>query len=274
MQQALDLIAAARARGMDVTADTYPYIRNGLGLEALVHPRHFAKGSAPFLATLKDSAVRANLRREIETTSDWENWYRHVGSNWDNILVAEVSGAADKKYEGKSVAEIARMRGQDEWDTFFDLVALMSVSVNPKSMNEEQKYLAMRSEFLSFCTDAAPANPENTTGVHPRAFGTFPRILAKYVREDRIISLEMAIRKMTSLPANRLRLYDRGRIAPGMAADLVIFDPATVQDLATFQKPLLYPNGIDYVIVNGKVVVEGESWTKVMAGRVLKPLIH
>lgn len=274
MQQALDLIAAARARGMDVTADTYPYIRNGLGIEALVHPRHFAKGSAPFLATLKDPAVRANLRREIETSSDWENWYRHVGSNWDNILVAEVSGVADKKYEGKSVAEIARMRGQDAWETFFDLVALMSVSVNPKSMNEEQKYLAMRSEFLSFCTDAAPANPENTTGVHPRAFGTFPRILATYVREDRIISLEMAIRKMTSLPANRLGLYDRGRIAPGMAADLVIFDPATIQDLATFQKPLLYPKGIDYVIVNGKVVVEGENWTKVMAGRVLKPLIH
>jgi N-acyl-D-amino-acid deacylase len=274
MQQAIDLIASARAKGMDVTADTYPYIRNGLGIEALVHPRHFAHGNAPFLATLNDPAVRAALRREIETTSDWENWYRHVGSNWDNILVSEVQSAPDKKYEGKSVAEIARMRGKDEWNTFFDLVALMSVSVNPKSMNEEQKYLAMRSEFLSFCTDAAPANPETTTGVHPRAFGTFPRVLAKYVRDDHIITLEMAIRKMTSLPANTLKLYDRGRIAPGMAADLVVFDPATIQDTATFQSPLKYPRGIDYVIVNGKIAVEKESWTKVMSGQILKPLLH
>jgi N-acyl-D-aspartate/D-glutamate deacylase len=274
MQQAIDLIASARAKGMDVTADTYPYIRNGLGIEALVHPRHFAHGNAPFLATLNDPAVRAALRHEIETTSDWENWYRHVGSNWDNILVSEVQSAPDKKYEGKSVAEIARMRGKDEWNTFFDLVALMSVSVNPKSMNEEQKYLAMRSEFLSFCTDAAPANPETTTGVHPRSFGTFPRILAKYVRDDHIITLEMAIRKMTSLPANSLKLYDRGRIAPGMAADLVVFDPATIQDTATFQSPLKYPRGIDYVIVNGKIVVEKESWTKVMSGQILKPLLH
>jgi N-acyl-D-amino-acid deacylase len=274
MQQAIDLIASARVKGMDVTADTYPYIRNGLGIEALVHPRHFAHGNAPFLATLNDPAVRAALRREIETTSDWENWYRHVGSNWDNILVSEVQSAPDKKYEGKSVAEIARMRGKDEWNTFFDLVALMSVSVNPKSMNEEQKYLAMRSEFLSFCTDAAPANPETTTGVHPRAFGTFPRILAKYVRDDHIITLEMAIRKMTSLPANTLKLYDRGRIAPGMAADLVVFDPATIQDTATFQSPLKYPRGIDYVIVNGKIAVEKESWTKVMSGQILKPLLH
>jgi N-acyl-D-amino-acid deacylase len=274
MQQAIDLIASARVKGMDVTADTYPYIRNGLGIEALVHPRHFAHGNAPFLATLNDPAVRAALRREIETTSDWENWYRHVGSNWYNILVSEVQSAPDKKYEGKSVAEIARMRGKDEWNTFFDLVALMSVSVNPKSMNEEQKYLAMRSEFLSFCTDAAPANPETTTGVHPRAFGTFPRILAKYVRDDHIITLEMAIRKMTSLPANTLKLYDRGRIAPGMAADLVVFDPATIQDTATFQSPLKYPRGIDYVIVNGKIAVEKESWTKVMSGQILKPLLH
>jgi N-acyl-D-amino-acid deacylase len=274
MQQAIDLIASARVKGMDVTADTYPYIRNGLGIEALVHPRHFAHGNAPFLATLNDPAVRAALRREIETTSDWENWYRHVGSNWDNILVSEVQSAPDKKYEGKSVAEIARMRGKDEWNTFFDLVALMSVSVNPKSMNEEQKYLAMRSEFLSFCTDAAPANPETTTGVHPRAFGTFPRVLAKYVRDDHIITLEMAIRKMTSLPANTLKLYDRGRIAPGMAADLVVFDPATIQDTATFQSPLKYPRGIDYVIVNGKIAVEKESWTKVMSGQILKPLLH
>ena len=113
-------------------------------------------------------------------------------------------------------------------------------------------------------------NPLKTSGAHPRAFGTFPRILAKYVREDRAVSLEMAIRKMTSLPANRLKLYDRGRIAPGMAADLVVFDPATIQDHATFEKPMVYSTGIDYVIVNGKIAVEGTHGLSQTAGRVLR----
>ena len=270
MQKAVDMMAAARARGLDVSADTYPYIRNGLGLEALVNPRHFANGAAPFLKTLGDAKVRADLRREIETTSDWENWYRHVGSDWDNILVAEMRGSGDKKYEGKSIAEIAKLRNQDAWSAFFDLLAIGNVQVNPKSMNEEQKHLAMRTEFLSFCTDAAPVNPLKTSGTHPRAFGAFPRILAKYVREDRAVSLEMAIRKMTSLPANRLKLYDRGRIAPGMAADLVVFDPATIQDHATFQKPMEYSTGMDYVIVNGKIAVEGARGSSQAAGRVLR----
>jgi N-acyl-D-aspartate/D-glutamate deacylase len=270
MQKALDLIASARARGLDVTADTYPYIRNGLGLEALVHPRHFANGAAPFLKTIGDSKARIELRREIETTSDWENWYRHVGSNWDNVLVCEMRGSGEKSYEGKSIAEIAKVRGKDAWDTFFDLVAITNVQVNPKSMDEEQKHLALRSEFLSFCTDAAPVNPEVTSGAHPRAFGAFPRILAKYVREDGIISLEMAVRKMTSLPANRLQLYDRGRIAPGMAADLVVFDPAKVQDNATFQKPMEYATGMNYVIVNGKIAVEDERGSMERSGRILR----
>lgn len=270
MQQAVDLIASARARGLDISADTYPYIRNGLGLEALVKPRHFSKGAASFLKTLSDAYVRAELRREIEATSDWENWYRHVGSDWDNILVSEMRDGGDKKYEGKSIAEIAKLRKQDAWSSFFDLLAIGGVQVNPKSMNEEQKYLAMRTEFLSFCTDAAPVNPANTTGAHPRAFGTFPRILAKYVREDQVVSLEMAIRKMTSLPANRLKLYDRGRIAPGMAADLVVFDPATIQDHATFEKPMVYSTGMEYVIVNGKIAVEGTQSSNQTAGRVLR----
>jgi len=270
MQKAVEMIAAARARGLDVSADTYPYIRNGLGLEALVNPRHFANGPAPFLKKIGDPAFRAELRKEVESTSNWENWYRHVGSTWDNILVAEMRGGGDKKYEGKSVAEIAKMRNQDDWTAFFDLLAIGNVQVNPKSMNEEQKYLAMRTEFLSFCTDAAPTNPANTSGAHPRAFGTFPRILAKYVQEDHAVSLEMAIRKMTSLPANRLKLYDRGRIAPGMAADLVVFDPANIQDHATFQKPMEYSNGMDYVIVNGKIAVEGAHSLNQAAGRVLR----
>jgi N-acyl-D-amino-acid deacylase len=270
MQRAIDLIRQARADGMDVTADIYPYIRNGLGLGSLIHPRHYAQGSQAFLKTLSDSQVRRELRREIETTSDWENWYRHVGSNWDNVLVAQMPEGGDKKFEGKSIAEIAKMGGKDQWNAFFDLVQSGEVSVNPKSMNEEQKYLALRAEFISFCTDSEPIDIAKATNAHPRAFGSFPRVLAKYVREEKIITLEMAIRKMTSLPANRLKLYDRGRIAPGMAADLVIFDPNTIQDTATFTKPLAFPTGISYVLVNGKIAIDHGQPTGELAGKILR----
>src|SRR6266481_1376561 len=124
MVKALSMIQAARDRGVDVSADIYPYIRNGLGLSALIHPRHFANGSEKFLATLPDPKVRAELRKEIETESNWENWYQHVGKNWDNVLVVQVPSGTDKRYEGKSIQEIAAMRGIDAWDAFFDLVQL------------------------------------------------------------------------------------------------------------------------------------------------------
>jgi N-acyl-D-aspartate/D-glutamate deacylase len=255
---------------MDVTADIYPYIRNGLGLGSLIHPRHYAQGSQPFLQTLSDAKARRELRREIETTSDWENWYRHVGSNWDNVLVAQMPEGGDRKFEGKSIAEIAKMSGRDAWTAFFDLVQAGEVSVNPKSMNEEQKRLALRTEFISFCTDSEPIDIAKATNAHPRAFGSFPRVLSQYVREEKVVTLETAVRKMTSLPANRLKLYDRGRIAPGMAADLVVFDPDTIADTATFAKPLSFPVGISYVLVNGKIAVDHGQSTGELAGKVLR----
>jgi N-acyl-D-aspartate/D-glutamate deacylase len=270
MARAIALIAEARSKGQDVTADIYPYIRNGLGLGSFIHPARYAKGAAALRAQLADPKIREEIRREIETRTGWENWYRHVGSNWDNVLVAQTPRPEDKRFEGKSVAEIAKLRGTDVWDTFFDFVRQGDPSVNPKSMNEEQKHLALRAEFVSFCTDAPPTNPASATGAHPRAFGSFPRILAKYVREERVISLEAAIRKMTSLPANRLQLYDRGRIAPGMAADVVLFDPERVRDTATFEKPLSYPEGLPYVIVNGRLAVDGSKDSGERAGRVLR----
>lgn len=266
IHKAIERIQSARSRGLDVTADIYPYIRNGIGLGSFLHPRHYAKGSAPFLKTLSDPAVRASLRKEVEETADWENWYRHVGRNWDNVLVART---AEKRFEGKSIAEIAKLRGVDEWTAFFDLV-VAGASVNPKSMNEEQKHAALRAEWVSLCTDAEPLDIRTASGAHPRAFGSFPRVLAKYVREDKVITLEAAIRKMSSLPANRLRLHDRGRIAPGMAADLVLFDPDEVQDTASFTQPLSFPRGLPYVIVNGVVAIDNGGFTPKNGGRVLR----
>jgi N-acyl-D-aspartate/D-glutamate deacylase len=137
-------------------------------------------------------------------------------------------------------------------------------------MDEAQKHLALRTPFVSFCTDASPTNITTATGAHPRAFGSFPRVLAQYVRHDHVIGLEEAIRKMTSLPANRLSLFDRGRIAPGMAADLVVFDPARIQDTATFTRPLAFPEGIAHVLVNGQFAVLDGRGTKTLAGQVLR----
>jgi N-acyl-D-amino-acid deacylase len=270
MGKALSLIQSARDSGVDISADIYPYIRNGIGLGSFIHPRHYANGSAAFLPTLSQPSVRAELRNEIETTSDWENWFQHVGRNWDNVLVVKVPPTVDKNYEGKSIQEIATLRGSDVWDAFFDLVQQDGVEVDPKSMDENQKYEALRASFVSIDSDAEPMNPAVATYAHPRTFGTFPRILAKYVREEKIISLENAIREMTSLPANQLKLRSRGRISPGMAADLVIFDPAKIRDTATFAKPLSYAEGLEFVIVNGQLAIDEGKVTGVLAGTVIR----
>jgi N-acyl-D-amino-acid deacylase len=270
MADAIALIQDARDRGLDVTADFYPYIRNGIGLGSFIHPRHFARGADAFLPTLSDRALRAQLRKEIETTKDWENWYRHVGSNWDNVLISRVGPKTDPAFVGLSVQQVAARRKIDAWTAFFDLVQEDGIDVNPKSMNEDQKRLALRAPFIMIDTDAEPMNPAKVASAHPRAFGTFPRILAKYVRYEKVIPVEEAIRKFTSLPANRLGLFDRGRLALGMAADIVVFDPAKVQDVATFTKPLEYSDGMDYVIVNGKPVIDAGRATGDLPGRVLR----
>lgn len=270
MTKALLLMQSARDRGVDVTADIYPYVRNGIGLGSFIHPKHFANGPDVFLPTLSDPQVRADLRKEIETTSDWENWYQHVGKSWDNVLVVQVPAKVDKRYEGKSIQEIATLRGADVWTTFFYLVLQGGVDVDPKSMNEDQKQQALRAPFVSIGSDAEPMNPLTSTYAHPRTFGTFPRILGKYVREERVISLESAIREMTSLPANQLKLWNRGRIAPGLAADLVLFDPAKVADTATFARPLSYSVGIEYVVVNGQLAIDKGQQTGALAGKVLR----
>jgi len=270
MTRALQKIADARREGIDVTADIYPYIRNGIGLGSFIHPKHYARGAQAFLARLPDPKLRAEVRREIERTSDWENWYQHVGKDWGNVLITGVGRKEDLQYIGKSVKEVAAIQRTDVWQAFFDLVQAGGVGVAPRSMNEEQKREALRAPFVSIDCDASPTNPQTAASAHPRAFGTFPRVLAKYVREERVIPLEEAIRKMTSLPANRLGLWNRGRISPGMMADLVIFDPEKVQDLATFEKPLVYSVGIDYVLVGGRPVIDDGRLMEIRPGEIIR----
>jgi N-acyl-D-amino-acid deacylase len=270
MPRAIARIDAARAAGVDVTADIYPYIRNGIGLGSFVHPRHFAAGAAAFLPTLSDPEVRRALRREIETTRDWENWYRHVGMDWDAVQLVSVGAAGDPSHAGLSIAESARRLGKDAWEHAFDLIQGGGASVAPRSMNEEQKHQALRAPWVSIDVDSSPVNPERAASSHPRAFGAFPRVIAKYVREDSVLTLEDAVRRMTSLAANRLALHDRGRIAPGMAADLVVFDPERLQDRATFTSPMQYAEGIDVMIVNGRLVIDDGVLTGAVPGRVLR----
>jgi N-acyl-D-amino-acid deacylase len=270
MALAIQRIQRARDGGQDVTADIYPYVRNGIGLGSFLHPRHYAAGAQVFLGTLDDPGVRQELRREVETTSDWENWYRHVGSDWDAVQITGVGRDADPALAGLSVAGAAAVLGLDPWDAFFDLVKAGGVSVAPLSMNEEQKHLALRAPWVSIDVDTSPVNPANATSTHPRAFGAFPRVLAKYVREDSIITLEEAVRKMSSLAANRLGLHDRGRIAPGLLADLVVFDPERIQDRATFTSPMEMAEGIDFMVVNGVLVIDDGRLTTATPGRILR----
>ena len=268
MSDALALIDSARAEGMDVTADIYPYIRNGIGLGSFLHPRHYAEGTDVFLATLSDTELRSRLKEEVEGTSDWENWYRHVGMDWNNVLIVS---APDPSVINLSIAGAAEVLGTDVWSAFFDLVQNGGVSVNPKTMNEEQKWQALRADFVMIDTDASPVNPATTASSHPRAFGAFPRVIAKYVREDGVLTLEDAVRRMSSLAAHRLGLYSRGVVAPGMIADLVVFDEEELRDDADFGADAMqYALGVDYLFVNGTLVIDDGQMMDTRPGRLLK----
>jgi len=266
MEQALAKVKAARAAGQQVGVDVYPYINNGLGIRALLHPRHAAQGQETLMKRLDDPAVKAEMRREMETLGGWENWYAHAGRDWDRIVVARMPEPY-AKYNGQSIAAIARGTSTDPWTVFFALCKTDAAAM-PQSMSEANKMKAMREEFTSFDTDAGPA--AFGWAVHPRGYGAFPRVLARYVRDLGALSLEGAIHRMSAVAANEVMAYDRGRLAPGLAADIVVVDPRTVRDRATFAEPSLPSEGIDFVLVNGVVVLEGGKYTGAKPGKVLK----
>ncbi len=254
-----------------MTADIYPYIRNGIGLAYFLPPSHFAAGREAFLASLSDPQIRRQLRSQIEDphADQWENWYRHVGADWSKVQIIATGRFADASLVGLSVAGAAGKTGRSAWDMFFELAEADAV-VAPESMNEEQKLQAFRAPWIMIDTDINPTDPARSGAAHPRAFGTFPRVLAKYVRQDGVLTLEDAVRRMTSLAANRLGLRDRGRIAPGLAADVLIFDPQKIQDRATFENPTLPSVGMDYVLINGTPVIDDGKLTQARPGLVLR----
>jgi N-acyl-D-amino-acid deacylase len=192
--------------------------------------------------------------------------------DFDAIQIASVPPDGDMTLLGRRVSEIARARGQDPWETYFGIVVDHRTNVFAlfHSMSEDDVRTAMRFPWVSVATDAEATSPAQDGLVHPRAYATFPRVLGRYVREERVLSLEEAIRKMTSLPASQLGLTERGVLREGAFADVVVFDPACVQDLATFDAPHAYPIGIETVIVNGVVTVEAGEHTDARAGRVVR----
>ncbi|MEZ4945194.1 MAG: D-aminoacylase [Cyclobacteriaceae bacterium] len=267
MDMAIARIKEARANGQEVGVDIYPYINNGLGIRALLHPRHAADGQDALLEKLKDPKVRAVMREEMETLAGWENWFAHAGKNWDRIVVAHLEGTPYATHNGSTIGAISKAEKKLPWDVFFDLT-MYEVFAMPQTMSEVNKMKAMREEFTSFDTDAGPA----ATGyaVHPRGYGAFPRVLSHYVKGLGVLSLEGAIHRMSAVAANEIMAYDRGTLAPGLAADIVLFDFNTIEDRATFGSPSNLSEGVKWVIVNGKVVIENNKYTGAKPGKVIR----
>jgi len=270
--EALKRIEEARWEGVDVTADFYPYTAGSTSLTACIPPWAHVGGIEEMIKRLKDPEQRAKIRRDIEvSTEGWENLANLAG--WDKIVVA--SCEKNKQYEGLSISEIAKMNGKDPYDQAFDLIIEEEgrVQIVLHMMREEDMLEALKSPYTMVGTDGssiAPYEPLGRGKPHPRNYGTFPRIIGRYARDKRVITIEEAIRKMTSLPANKLGLKDRGIIRRGFWADLVIFNPKTIIDAATFENPHQYPKGIEYVIVNGRIVINKGEHTGELPGRVLE----
>ncbi|MCI0402271.1 MAG: cyclase family protein, partial [Acidobacteria bacterium] len=275
MKEVVGRIEAARESGLDIAADQYPYIAGATSLDSCIPPWAHAGGREELLKHLRDLETRKRLRAEINQPSqNWENFFWMSGGA-GGVMVSSVDNPDLKGYEGQRLNEIARTRGQDPIEALFDVLIADRARTGAIYflMKEEDVIEAMRQPWVSVGTDYPAVRtdgPLSTWKPHPRAYGTFPRILRRYVRDLKLMSLEEAIRKMTSLAAQRVGLRDRGLLQPGFHADVVILDLERIRDLATFELPQQYSTGVDYVLVNGQVVLDNGQMTDALPGRVLR----
>jgi dihydroorotase/N-acyl-D-amino-acid deacylase len=274
MPQVVAKINAARAAGADVSADTYAYTAWYNGFSAFIPPWAHDGGDAKLVDRLKDPATRARIRKDMQTSSkDWDNEWQEIPGP-DAIMMGAVENSNLVPLLGKRLSEIAKLQNQDPMDALFDiLIQDPSAEVAVFGMSQPDVTLALQQPWVAIDNDSEGTSPEGLLGQahpHPRAYGTFPRILAKYVREEKVLTLEDAIRKFSALPAQRMRLTDRGVLKAGMWADVVIFDPATVKDRATFDNPNQLSQGMDYVLVNGVPVLDQGKMTGALPGKVLR----
>ncbi len=269
-EAAIAKIAAARARGLDVGADMYPYVAGATALTAILPPSASAGGK--LFDRLADPGVRAKIRAEVlDQKTEWENMGQLASP--EGVLVVGLEKPQNRKYNGKRLSEIARSEGKHWLDAGMDLILTEHQSIGTVyfMMSEDNLKLQLRQPWIKFGTDGSGLDPEHPeVPAHPREYGTFPRILGRYVREERVIPLEDAIRKMTSAVAARLSIPDRGLLHEGFRADVVIFDPVTIADRATFEKPHQLSIGVRDVFVNGKAVVRDGKHTGARPGQIVR----
>jgi N-acyl-D-amino-acid deacylase len=268
-------INEARAQGIDVTADTYAYPAWFNDFSAFIPPWAHDGGTAKMVERLKDASTRARIRKDMLTPStEWDNEWQEIPGP-EAIIIGVVQNAKLLPLQGKTLADVAKLWNKDPMDALFDLLIEDQgyTGVAVFGMSEDDVALALQQPWTSICNDSSGASPEGLLGQehpHPRAYGAFPRILRKYVREEKKLSLEDAIRKFSALPAQRMRLTNRGVLKAGMWADLVVFDPATIKDVATFAEPNQLSQGMEYVLLNGGLVIDQGRMTGVLPGKVLR----
>ncbi len=275
MDKVISVVDKARSEGLRITADMYPYTAGATGLGATMPGWVQAGGHRAWIERLKDPTIRERLRNEMTMPSDkWENIYLNAGSA-ENILLVSFKSERLKPLTGKTLAEVAKMRGQSEIDTIFDLIIEDDSNIGTVyfTMTEDNLRKQIKVPWVCMGSDAPSLAPEGLflkSSTHPRAYGTFARFLGKYVRDEGLIPLQEAIRRITSLPAETLRIKNRGRLEPGYYADIVIFDYSQVQDHATYIQPHQYSTGMVHVFVNGQQVLDNGEHTGRMSGQVVR----
>jgi dihydroorotase/N-acyl-D-amino-acid deacylase len=275
MNEIVAKVDSARAAGVDVTADTYAYTAWFNSLSAFVPPWAHDGGDAKLIQRMQDPATRARIRKDMLTPSTtWDNEWQEVPGP-EGILVCAVQNPELRSLQGKTLADIAKMQNKDPINALLDLLVADKAYTSGAvfAMSQEDVSLALSQPWVSVDNDSQGTAPDGILGEehpHPRAYGTFPRILRKYVREDHLLTLQEAIRKFTSLPAGKMHLTDRGTLKEGNWADMVIFAPDSVRDLATFEDPNQLSVGMDWVLVNGVPVIADGKATDALPGKVLK----
>ena len=270
----IEAVESARAEGLDISANMYTYTAGATGLDAAMPPWVQEGGHQAWVERLKDPAIRRRVVREMSTpTDEWENLYLAAGSP-ENVLLVGFKNDSLKPLTGKSLAEVAEERGKSPEETAIDLVIEDDSEVDTVYffMSEENVQKKIALPWMTFGSDASSQAPEGVfleSNPHPRAYGNFARLLGKYVRDEGVIPLEEAVHRLTSLPASRLKLERRGSLEPGFFADVVIFDPETIQDHATFEDPHQYATGVVHVFVNGQQVLKDGEHTGATPGRVV-----
>jgi N-acyl-D-aspartate/D-glutamate deacylase len=276
MPELVALIANTRAQGQLVEANVYPYRAGQNNLSSIIPPWAHEGGAKAMIARLKDPALRPRLEGEILNgipDSDWYNHYTATGG-WDGMLLVTLRNPKYKQFEGKRMNEVIKVLGKPPLDVLFELLIENDGSVPTVYFHhaEEDMRYALKQPFVSVGSDGTAIKTEGPLAAghpHPRYYGTFPRVLGRYVREEKLLSLEEAVRKMTSANATKIRIYDRGLLRPGQWADVTIFNPETIIDNATFEKPHQYATGVEYVIVNGKMILERGHRTGARPGAIL-----